>query len=176
LGAFCLGANAETESVLYSFVGSPDGEQPESALVSDASRNLYGTTQYGGANGSGSVFELSPNGNGGYTESVLYSFCSAADCTDGSYPAYAPLVLDSSGNLYGTTYSGGGHGLGTVFMLSPKRKETVLYSFQGEKDGANPTSTLLADGVGNFYGTTSSGGGTGCTGSGCGTIFKLTVK
>ena len=149
---------APTETVLYSFGGSPDGASPYGGLISDSAGNLYGTTVYGGA-GAGTVFKLSPSG----TETVLYSFTGGSD---GAYP-YAGLIADSAGNLYGTTFGGGASYAGTVFKLSPSGTETVLHSFAWS-DGALPYGGLIADSAGNLYGTTWNGG----SGS-CGTVFKL---
>jgi uncharacterized repeat protein (TIGR03803 family) len=105
------------ESVLYSFCsqsGCVDGSNPAAGLVQDSAGNFYGTTQFGGAYGSGTVFVVDPLGN----ETVLYSFCSPSDCSDGEQP-YAGLVRDSAGNLYGTTQYGGVYGVGTVFKITP---------------------------------------------------------
>jgi uncharacterized repeat protein (TIGR03803 family) len=126
----------ETETVVHNFADGSDGANPEAALISDSGGNLYGTTSDGGAFNSGNVFELSPD-TGGWTETVLYN------CTgglDGGYP-YGPVLLDSLGNLYGTTSGGGAAGSGTVFKLNPSGTtwtESVLYSFscqQGCNDG-----------------------------------------
>ncbi len=185
-----------TQTVLYSFcaqggTGCTDGANPLAGLVEDASGNLYGTTWQGGATipdgdrttTGGTVFELAPNGNGGYSESVLYTFCSQSGCADGEWPT-AGLIEDTSGNLYGTTSAGGatitvsGNTTtgGTVFKLTPKGdgsySETVLYSFcsqSGCTDGLWPTSSLIEDASGNLYGTTTAGGGIND-----GTVFKLT--
>jgi uncharacterized repeat protein (TIGR03803 family) len=164
--------------VLYSFCpgGSPctDGTSPHAGLIQDAAGNLYGTTALGGANNRGTVFKLDNTGH----ETVLYSFCSAANCTDGSQP-YAGLLQDAIGNLYGTTTSGGGSSGGTVFKLDSTGHETVLYNFcslvQGNNcaDGGGPNAGLIQDAAGNLYGTTVGGGAnTGCYG-GCGTVFKV---
>jgi len=170
VAGFSAGANAATESVLHAFAGLPDGSGPSSALIADSSGNLYGATAYGGTNGQGSVYELSPNGRGGYTESVIYSFCSLANCADGSYPFFAfgglngQLIFDGSGNLYGTTAAGGANGAGTVFELSPGANdwvETILYSFCSQPSCADsyyPVSGLTFDQSGNLYGTTAAQG------------------
>jgi uncharacterized repeat protein (TIGR03803 family) len=102
---------------------------------------------------------------------------------DGNIP-YSSLIMDSSGNLYGTTLEGGTHNFGTVYRLTPTSSggwhETVLYSFTGAADGASPHSPLLRDGVGNLYGTTIKGGlnskncNSTAQGTGCGVVFKLT--
>lgn len=150
-------AEAQTETVLYSFcaqTGCPDGSNPRADLVMDTAGNLYGTTLYGGTSGVGTVFELSPSG----TETVLHSF--AASHTDGHYP-YAGLLMDTTGNLYGTAQSGGAKGLGTVFKLSPNGTETLLYSFcvlAACADGYHPRAGLIMDTKGNLYGTTFDGG------------------
>ena len=113
---------------------------------------------------------------GGY--SVLYHFCSQSNCSDGRWP-YAGLISDQSGNLYGTTGAGGLtcrlYGCGTVFKLTPDGKETVLHAFAAGDDGSGPYGGLIADGVGNLYGTTVSAGSDGCGGSqfGCGTVFRI---
>jgi uncharacterized repeat protein (TIGR03803 family) len=145
----------------------------------DGQGNLYGTTQNGGANGYGTVFKLATNG----TETVLYSFCSKGDCSDGAYPA-SGLITDGSGNLYGTTQYGNGRDCtennadtlcGTVFKLAANGAETTLYSFCAKADctdGSEPAGTLIMDGSGNLYGTTTLGGKGHCIG-GCGTVFKL---
>jgi uncharacterized repeat protein (TIGR03803 family) len=154
-----------TQTVLYTFKGGSDGSEPKGSLLADTAGNLYGTTAAGGANGWGTVFKVAPNG----TETVLYSFAHG----DGGWMPLAGLIADSAGNLYGTTDAGGTADFGTVFKLAPDGTETVLYSFQGGNDGKIPVDTLLADSAGNLYGTTFEGGGTGCGGGGCGTVFKL---
>src|SRR5208283_2479860 len=143
-------AHAQPEVVLYNFCSQPncvDGENPVSSLMPDGAGNFYGTTQLGGANMYGTVYELSPNGAGGYNETVLYSFCSLANCTDGSYPD-SYVTFDGRGNLYGTTY-GGGNGMGTVYELSPNGSggwnERVIYDRGGY-------AGLTIDGSGNLYG------------------------
>lgn len=153
-------AHAQTETVLYSFCSSAncaDGSQPQSRLTSDGKGNFYGTTHGGGA-GYGTVFELSPNGSGGWNETVIYSFTGGAD---GANPYSSYVMFDSIGNLYGTTYAGGAYGYGVVFELSPEEvgwAENVLYSFTNTPDGAYPVSGLLMDSAGNLYGSTFEGG------------------
>jgi len=152
-------------TVLHAFAGV-DGEYPSAGLVRDEAGNLYGTTTKGGSSNHGTVFKLSATGK----ETVLHSFHGYPK--DGSDPI-AGLVLDNSGNLYGTTYSGGASHYGTVFKLDKVAKETVLYSFTGG-DGAYPTAGLVLDEAGNLYGTTSIGGTGTCNDDlGCGTVFKL---
>jgi uncharacterized repeat protein (TIGR03803 family) len=164
------------QTVLYSFCPAPncvDGAEPHASLVFDTAGNLYGTTVGGGAFGEGVVFQLTPGANGQWSETVLYSFCSASGCSDGSQPL-AGLVFDTAGNLYGTT-SVGGDNYGTVFELAPavngQWTETVLHSFNFV-DGANPVAGVILDAAGNVYGTTESGGVQSCSG-GCGAVFQL---
>jgi uncharacterized repeat protein (TIGR03803 family) len=154
---------ARSESVLYSFQGTPDGFGPVAGLFRDAKGNLYGTTEGGGAYNHGSVFEFSSAGS----ESVLYSFCSQQPCNDGSQPM-AGVIQDGKGNLYGTTYQGGSHNAGTIFKLSSTRAESVLYNFTNGTDGGFIVAGLIRDKQGNLYGT-SPGGGT----HSWGLVFKL---
>jgi uncharacterized repeat protein (TIGR03803 family) len=148
------------------------GEGPDASLVFDTAGNLYGTTGLGGAHRGGTVFKLTPNSDGGWAETVLYSFCPSKNCTDGAFPG-ASLIFDSVGNLYSTTSQGGTARAGTVFKLTPNSdgswSESVLHSFTGGDDGASPTGGLIFDQSGNLYGTTGLGG----THS-SGTVFKLT--
>jgi uncharacterized repeat protein (TIGR03803 family) len=135
--------------------------------VRDGEGNLYGTTVFGGTYGYGTVFRVDKTGK----ETVLHSFGEAGD---GATPE-ADLVLDSRGNLYGTTFLGGAHGYGTVFKLDKAGKETVLHSFVDNGEGICPWTGLVRDAKGNLYGTTSfdyihSDGSAG----GYGTVFKLT--
>lgn len=183
-GAFGAGAVFEltpgpagtwTESVLYSFTGGTDGGAPVwSGLTFDATGNLYGTT-VGGGRGYGVVFELTPNLDGTWTESVLYSFSGGKD---GAAPMTVP-VFDQSGNLYGTTTAGGAYGYGTAFMLTPGANgawtEQVLHSFAGGSDGLSPWAALVFDTAGYLYGTTRGGGNAACNFefTGCGTVFQL---
>ena len=154
-------------TLLHSFAGTPDGEDPQSGLLRDATGNLYGTTQYGGTNGGfGTVFKLSPKGK----LTLLHSF---GGQPDGQNP-YARLIRDSVGNFYGTTFYGGTLGYGTVFKLSTSGKLTILHSFNPSPDGSHPIAGLILDKAGNLYGTTSDGGDLSCGFSGCGTVFKLT--
>jgi len=161
-------------SLLHTFLGGNnyDGAVPQGGLVMDARGNLYGSTQQGGAPGYGTVFEMTPAKKGKWNETVLYAFTGGAD---GAVP-YGPLILDSKGNLYGTTQQGGAYGNGTVFELTPKNgawTETILYTFTGGADGGLSISPLVFDNAGNLYGTTVAGGSGSCTG-GCGVVFELT--
>jgi uncharacterized repeat protein (TIGR03803 family) len=171
-------------SVLYK-VGH--GAYPGSLLMLDNAGNLYGTTQQGGNSseceyrgGCGVAFELSPQAGGKWTEKVLYNFCSLAGCNDGQEPDSGPLVKDSEGNLYGTTYFGGtsrncdGTGCGVVYKLDSAGQETVLYSFQDGPDGAAPVPGVVMDASGNLYGVTQVGGDSKCNPpNGCGTVFRI---
>jgi uncharacterized repeat protein (TIGR03803 family) len=148
-------ALAQTETVLHNFTGNPDGANPQPSLTSHNGK-FYGTT-YGGGLGYGTVFELSPNGGGGWNETVLYSFTGGED---GGYPDLSNAIFDGVGNLYGTASSGGTNGRGVVFELSPvgaSWTETVLYSFcpQGGNcaDGDYPLGSVIFDPAGNLYGT-----------------------
>src|ERR1700691_1467618 len=152
---------AGQETVLYTFTGGADGGHPWGDLVQDSSGNLYGTTNAGGAAGAGVVYKLAPNGS----LTVLHSF---AGGTDGANPE-AGVVIDSSGNLYGTTYAGGLSNVGVVYKLDAAGNETILYSFMGGSDGANPTAGVTLDSSGNLYGTTYSGG----TPGNAGTVYKV---
>jgi len=169
---------AWTYKVIYNFCSKPgcaDGANPIGALIMDKSGNLYGTTEFGGYR-AGTVFELKPNAaKTAWTEKVLYSFCSQAECTDGTEP-YGSLLMDSSGNLYGTTSEGGAHNGGTAFELTPNPAKTAwtykpVYSFCPQADcpdGVVPLAGLIMDASGNLYGTTLYGG----AGSD-GTVFQL---
>src|SRR5580704_15140324 len=154
------------DTVLYSFNGDGGGGfWANTRLIFDGAGNLYGTTFFGGAFGTGTVFELSPAEDGTWSERTLHSFASHGG--DGAYP-HAGLTLDSSGNLYGTTSSGGA-GYGTVFELSAHEHwaEKVIHTFDNT-DGANPYGGLIFDGSGNLYGTTSQGAE-----GNFGTVFEL---
>ena len=178
-----------TLTTLYSFcsqvVGGicADGVEPN-GLIQAADGNLYGTTDYGGTNGScvtgfgcGTVFKITPSG----TLTTLYSFCSQIGpygaCTDAAVPS-AGLVQATDGNFYGTTVGGGANGdYGTVFKITPSGKLATLYSFcsqSGCTDGLGPSAGLVQATDGNFYGTTLEGGACPPYTFGCGTIFSIT--
>ena len=166
-----------TESTLHSFAGGTDGLEPWEGerLALDAAGNLYGTTSAGGVGNNGTVFKLAPNSDGTWTESILYGF-SQSSPADGGFPK-AGVVLDNSGNLYGTTWSGGelfyhlcnGY-CGVVFKLTPNSggtwDETVLHAFQAY--GYGPIAAPTLDSQGNLYGTTGSGNGNN------GLVFEIT--
>src|SRR5277367_38696 len=178
--AFELKRNSDgtwTEILLHTFcllTNCADGQGPFAGLTLDAAANLYGTTSNGGSLGVGTVFKLTPNSGGTWTETVLLSF----DGHDGAQPQ-AGVILDASGNLYGSTMLAGAGGGGTIFKMTPNPdgtwKEHVLYAFKAGRDGAGPQDGVTLDAAGNLYGTTSLGGSSGCQ-DGCGTIFKLSPK
>jgi uncharacterized repeat protein (TIGR03803 family) len=164
-----------TEKVLYNFTGKSDGGNPLNIgkLARDSSGNLFGTTEMGGDLGAcfnqlgcGTVFELSPS-NGSYTETTLYTFTGASD---GGNPATG-VILDSSGNIYGTTSAGGTSNCGTVFKLSGSTL-TTLYSFTCGTDGGVPSGSVIRDKSGNLYGTASQGGNLACN-LGCGVAYEI---
>jgi uncharacterized repeat protein (TIGR03803 family) len=158
---FRLAPDGSNYTVLYNFCSSSDGKctdgaDPQAGLIADSHGNLYGTTMFGGATESGTVYKLAPDG----TETVLYSFCAQANCTDGGTPL-ATLVADSNGNLYGTAVGGGASNDGVVFEMAPDGSSySVLHAFAGS-DGEYPQSSLVGDAQGNLYGVTSAGGSTG---------------
>ena len=161
-----------TKTTLYQFTGGQDGGQPASALVRDSAGNYYGSTTTGGPGGvGGTIFELSPSGEG-WNFSVLHSFGSGVG-------PFAPLTMDAAGNLYGTTNMGGSYSFGTVFELSPSANGwtyTVLHNFTGGIDGGLPMSSVLIGPDGVLYGTTYQGGNlTRCGNSGCGVVWQITL-
>lgn len=228
------GSGGWTAIPLHNFNGGTDGDSPNPGLVLDAAGNLYGTNYYGGADGLGYVFELSPGSGGYWTLTHLHDFTGSdgaspgvtvtmdaagnlygtteagggsTQCTSGCGVAFkltnsggvwtetvlhafkgpegsnlqGTLTMDTAGNLYGTAIAGGAAGAGVVFEISPTSggwKTRDLYAFKsGAADGAAPYENLLLDASGNLYGTTWSGGGGDCsvlTDAGCGTAFKLT--
>ena len=169
---FKLTANPDrswTETVAHSFNDSPDGSYPFGSLTFDHSGNIYGTTESGGAYGQGTVFKLTPNGDGSWSESVLYNF---KGVYDGAFPL-GGLIFDAAGNLYGTTWAGAC--CGTVFKLTPNPDgswtESLLhyfYPFDGRGDGCQPSADLTFDAAGNLYGTAQYYGKYGY-----GIVFKL---
>lgn len=156
---------------VYLFSGGTNGTNPYSGLTMDAAGNLFGTTYYGGATNVGTVYELKAGKNNKYSHSLLYSF--KGGNTDGAYPYYAPLTLDSKGNLYGTTYQGGSqYNEGTVYEMklsSGKYKEVVLHPFEdtSSNDGYYPRSGLLLLN-GELIGATYAGGT-----HGAGVVFEV---
>jgi uncharacterized repeat protein (TIGR03803 family) len=170
--ALMLAGNVLAETTLHAFRSGGDGLAPYGRVISDAAGNLYGTTAFGGSAGVGIVFELTKSqAPGGWTETILYNFAGGSDGAQ----AWAGVIFDSAGNLYGTTYRGGASNAGTVYQLAPPSQqggawtETVLYSFASGTDGEGPQSDLIFDQAGNLYGTTNNGGSPGN-----GIVFELT--
>jgi len=157
---------AGNETVLHTFAGSPsDGSYPSPPILRDSKGDLYGTTTSGGTTNFGVVYKIDTAGN----ETILHNF--GVEPTDGCMPAQG-LVMDKSGNLYGTTLLCGASDKGTVFKLTPNGKETLLHNFAGTPDGEGPSfGHLLMDAKGNLYGTTPEGGT-----KGGGMLYKLTPK
>ncbi len=152
------------ESVLYSFQGADDGQNPVGGLAIDKAGNLYGGTFLGGANGGGTVYELSPSGST-WNFQTLYSF-------SGYGGPYNKLTFDSAGSLYGITNSDGAYNDGTVFKLTPSSSGwtfTNLHDFAGGTDGASPYGQVAVDGSGNVFGTAAIGGT-----ENYGVIFEIT--
>jgi uncharacterized repeat protein (TIGR03803 family) len=162
--AFSTFSFSQTEKVLHTFTVT-DGAFPYSGLVRGTDGYLYGTTFAGGTVECGTVFKISTSGK----FKSIYSF---AGGNDGCNPQ-ASVIRDSSGNLYGTTESGGTANVGTVFKINSAGRESVLYAFQGGSDGAFPITDLIRDKSGNLYGTTSSGGDYTLCELGCGIAFKI---
>ncbi len=153
-----------TENILYAFKGGSDGNWPMGGVIRDSSGNLYGTTLWGGGSpscnfGCGTVFKISAGG--------VYSILHAFQGSDGTDP-YGGVIVDSSGNIFGTTSS-------TVFKLAPDGTETVLHDFEGGEDGALSEAGVIMDNSGNLYGTTWGGGDRNCKHDGCGTVFEVTA-
>jgi uncharacterized repeat protein (TIGR03803 family) len=163
------------EKVLYNFAGgSTDGATPPAGVTMDATGNLYGVTKFGDSF-QGTVYQLKPGKGGVWTETVLHKFPDGLK--DGTYPVGVP-ALDARGNLFGVTEGGGRKELGTIWEIAPAKQggwtESVLYTFgeAGPSDANAPYSGVILDANGNLYGTTSAGGG-GCQGFGCGTVYVL---
>jgi uncharacterized repeat protein (TIGR03803 family) len=175
-------AGGFSEKIIHIFTGGADGQYPNSTLTPGPLGVFYGTTPGGGtacgtSYGCGVVFEIIPpsTGGGAWRETVIYQFQGG---NDGAFPNSSKLLLASDGSLYGVTLDGGTSGNGTVFHLvlpagTPTWTETAIYNFTGGADGGNPQTDLVADSNGVLYGTTTAGG-RGCGGAGCGTVFSLT--
>ena len=168
-----------TETIAHNFAGGSDGCNPLSGVTLDETGNVYGTTYACGMQGGityGIVFKLSPS-SGMWNETVLHAFTGGSD---GGWP-FGGVILDSSGNLYGSAYTGGNRscayskGCGVIFRLSSHGKnwhESVIYNFSSLAN-ANPSGPLIFDSAGNLYGTASDGApGNSC----CGTVFELSPK
>lgn len=161
------------ENILYNFTGGTDGAHPYAGTAVDGSGNVYATTSVGGSGGGGTAVKLTPNGTG-WTFSLIASF----DGTFGS--EFCRLLIDHSGNLYGTTRNDGAFGFGNVFKLMPSGggyTYVSLYDFTGGADGAQPKGNLTFDSNGNLYGTAAEGGNLtqSCNnGAGCGVVWEIT--
>jgi uncharacterized repeat protein (TIGR03803 family) len=183
--AFVTSTQAQTVDIIYKFDGAAgEGSLPYSGLIEDTADNFYGTTLDGGTHNLGTVYRLSPNSSGGFTETILYSF--KGGNTDGAQP-HSSVFRDSAGNLYGTTVTGGivanacteggllgsPVGCGIVFKLTPTTTgpwtETVLHRFSGA-DGGNSFTGLIRDAAANFYGATIGGGS-----HALGVVFRLSL-
>ena len=163
-------AAAQTAAVIHSFGQQKgDGVGPEGSLIADPRGNFYGTTTDGGTVSNGTIFKVSPNRRGGWNETVLYRFRGGAD---GSQPNAASLLMDSAGNLYGTTFFGGANNVGVAFELrrvAGHWQESVLYNFGSYPgDGVKPINALIMDAQGNLFGVTAFGGS-----AGTGSVFEL---
>jgi len=163
------GSTAGTVNTLYTFTGGSDGGNPYAGLVLGADGNFYGTTVTGGTDGDGTVYRVGVSGTQATLESLFSFSKEGRDYPDGRNP-YGTLVQGTSGELYGTTYAGGTHGFGTVFGITTSGSVASVYSFTGGTDGGNPIAGLTAGTDGNYYGTTSAGGGRGKEG----TVFRIT--
>src|SRR3954454_7796072 len=167
---------ASIPTILANFTG-PNGIDPMTDLIADSAGNLFGMTFRGGANNSGTVFELVNNG-GSYTLTTLVNL----DLNTTGNGSFGGLTMDAAGNLFGTTQHGGGVasgfiGKGTVFEIAKTSggyasTPTILVTFDvNGTSGAAPAAGLLIDAVGNLFGTTNSGGATNN-----GTVFELVNK
>lgn len=158
-------------SVLHNFTGGSDGITPQGAPAVDATGNVYGTTVTGGTGpctfagpGCGVVYKIDPTG----TETILHTFVQ----TDGASPVAGP-TLDSAGNLYGTTFTGGEFNYGVVYKIDAAGTFSVLYNFTGGSDGSQPSASVVLDSANNIYGTTQNGGSATVCPFGCGVVFRI---
>jgi len=186
IGELSPGGDGWNYSQLYSFCNSyscPDGVGPAAPPIWDGKGNMFGTTVAGGiykgcwmwTEGCGTVYEMTPNGDGTWTYHVLHRFLEHSP-TDGQSP-YSGLVMDEAGDFYGATWVGGAYKQGTVYKLAYTGghwKETILYDFPNCADGCMVEGTLAMDKAGNLYGAAA--GGTGNCGLACGVVFKLSPQ
>jgi len=154
-------------TLLHAFTNGADGANPNAGVTMDSAGNLYGTTPKGGSAGYGIVYKIDTTGK----ETVLYTFTGGAD---GGSP-YSGVMLDSAGDLFGTTQMGG-TGAGVVYKLSAAGKETVLHTFSGGSAGSAPYAGVIRDAEGNFYGTTIGDNGTDGGTAGASVVYKLDTK
>jgi uncharacterized repeat protein (TIGR03803 family) len=166
-----LSSAATRERILFTFSGALDGANPSAPLVADARGNFYGTAANGCTYNFGCVFKLS-NPNGIWTQTILYSFSGS----DGATPT-ASVILDSTGNIYGTTALGGAFNGGIAFQLTPTTRgpwtESILHSFGSGSDGYTPAE-LTIDSTGDIYGITQFGGTASSGPNNGGTVYRLT--
>jgi uncharacterized repeat protein (TIGR03803 family) len=164
-------ASGWTFNTIHAFGGTDQAVNPYGGVIFDSGGNLYGTTVYGG-NGGGAAFQLTPSENGTWTYHLVYGFQHNPSCGYGQPGPRASLMMDPSGNLWGTTWEEGSSCDGTAFELTPSNgswTEVVLHSFAESPDGGYPASNLVFDSSGNVYGTTFDGGTRGR-----GTVFEIT--
>lgn len=150
-------------TILYSFLGGSDGRRPLANVIADASGNLYGVTENGGSFDNGTIYRIAPNG----TETLLYNFTGGGDGGNSD----AGLVMDKSGNLFGTTPTGGQYGAGVAFKLTAGGTYSVLHNFSDGNDGGYPEDSLLMDKRGDLYGTAITGGT-----HGFGVVYKIAAN
>lgn len=158
-----------SQTVLYEFTGQDDGCYPSAGLLADGVGNFLGATATCGADGGGTVFELTQTDNS-WVYKLIYTFA-------GNDGPWATLTMDAAGSLYGTTVGGGAYGYGSVFKLTPSNGSwnyTSLHDFTDGVDGASPRSSVIFDASGNLYGTAAEGGtGSSCE-YGCGVVWEIT--
>jgi len=161
-------------TTLYRFCANStcsDGAIPQGLLVQGKDGNLYGTTDGGGGQDTGTIYKIGLRGK----LTTLHTFCNGI-CADGAIP-YAGVIQANDENFYGTAFVGGTGGWGTVYRMTPAGKVTALYSFDDKADGAFPAASLFQASNGNFYGGTEEGGDDNCNGPyGCGVIFVMSKK
>lgn len=164
-------ASGWTFETIHAFSDADQAENPFGGVIFDSEGNLYGTTVFVG-NGGGAAFQLTPSENGSWTYRLVYGFQHNSNCGYGAPGPRASLMMDPSGNLWGTTWEEGSGCDGTAFKLTPSNgswTETVLHSFTDSPDGGYPASNLVLDSNGSVYGTTYDGGTRGR-----GTVFEIT--
>jgi uncharacterized repeat protein (TIGR03803 family) len=159
---FVVSRDGNTFVTLYGF-DSSIGANPSAALIQSSDGYFYGVAPAGGSSGVGTVFKISAIGS----PTLLHNFCLQPNCTDGQNPS-AALLRGNDGNFYGTAYSGGANGYGTIFKITSGGTLTTLHNFT-RADGRNPLGALIQAYDGNFYGTTAAGGA-----HDVGTIFQMT--
>jgi uncharacterized repeat protein (TIGR03803 family) len=160
---FRISPSGSSYAIPHSFTNNPDGGEPVAGLVQGSDGNFYGTTESGGTNGGGTVFQLNTNGS----LTILHSFNTSVDGSP-----LAGLAQGADGNFYGTTYNAGAHSGGTVFRIGPGGNYATVYSFNSNLgDGTAPFAGLVQGSDGNFYGTTKDGGS-----HGYGTVFRISAS